>query len=1197
MKRKQFTGKAHKFKAQRRDRALRISVIWSGLALTCSAANAQAVYGSLVGTVTDPSGAAVPNATVQVLDVAKGTSVTAVTNESGQYTVQHLIPDTYNVSVNASGFGASTTNNVQVFADTSPKVDVKLELGTVQNEVTVSSGVPLLQTDRSEISTILNARAVETLPNLNRNFTAFELLTPGTTYIGWNVSTATNPQRSQQIEVNGQLPFATGYELDGTDNQEPVQGVAVINPNLDAVSEMKVTSQNYNAELGKAVAGLVTAQTKSGSNAFHGSAFEFRRTDAQQARDPFAQYNPDTITGRYIPSNTHNQFGGSIGGPIKRDKIFFFGDYQGLREKTGSSVTSTVPTLLAHNTCVNAATDCNLSDYINPAFTGIANNPNQPQQLQLYDPAGNQTGTAGRAPFAGNIIPAARVSPQARALLALIPLPTDNTKFENNYVSSATGAFNTDQADLRVDAGVTQKLHIFGRYTYFSSNIAGPGVFGAAGGNAFGSGLAGTDTARDQSVAAGGDMAVSSKWLTDFRVGWFRVQINEEGLNYNQPLGTQLGIPGINQGDLSLNGGLPQFNIIDPTGSNTLFGTSANQYDQIADQFQVTNNWTRLAGKHTIKFGADLRYALNHLIGLDNNNVRAGNFSFAASRTAGQYIDASSTAHATSGLGYGTFLLGDVTEFRRTETANVTAAERQKRTFFYAQDEWRLTNTLTLNYGLRYEIYFPETVNGPGNGGLLNLNTGNIQVAGHGPYGLNMGEQVNVREFAPRVGLAWQVHPETVFRAGYGRVYGMGWSGNTFGEVTTFSYPVQVSQDLTAPTQYARANASAAGAGGITLATGPTGYTFPALPSSGNYALPDGVSVPTRPINQRLPTLDAWNAAIQQQLTHDSSMEIAYVASHAIHNMFDSSNQMDPNEPTVVGFPTYSPNQRRPYYDGTAQTLGVTYGSPFGWTQSLRYNANLATSSYQALQIKYQKNFSHGFQILTHYTWSHSRAHESDYYLIDPRVGYGNSYYNRRNVYVATGNWDLPFGQGKLVGGGAHGFVNQLISNYSINGTATIQSGLPYTPSYNECSADRDTGPCRPSFSGGALGLGGHALNTSGSSPFVQFFQPVAPLATNGAVSGGYARPAVATFGNIQRDALFGPGYWSSDASFAKAFNLKENVKFQLRAEAFNLLNHANYNNPNSTVDVASGGQITSTVGTQDGTSMRRLQFAARFDF
>ena len=302
---------------------------------------AQAVYGSIFGTVTDTTGAVVPNATVTVTDVSKGTSVTATTSGDGQYRVQHLIPDTYTVSADATGFTKASADNVVVYADTAPKVDLKMPVGATSSTVTVTTGAPLLETDRADVSTVLNSRAVSDLPNLERNFTAFELLTPGTTYIGWSVGQSTNPQQSQQIEVNGQLPFATGYELDGTDNQDPIQGVAVINPNLDAVSEMKVTSQNYDAEFGSAVAGLVTAQTKSGSNAFHGSAFEFRRSDAQQARDPFTQLTPGSI-----PSFVHNQFGGSVGGPIKKDKLFFFGDYQGLREKTGATMLTTVPTAL-----------------------------------------------------------------------------------------------------------------------------------------------------------------------------------------------------------------------------------------------------------------------------------------------------------------------------------------------------------------------------------------------------------------------------------------------------------------------------------------------------------------------------------------------------------------------------------------------------------------------------------------------------------------------------------------------------------------------------------------------------------------------------------------------------------------------------------------------------------------------------------
>src|SRR5580700_6189755 len=371
---------------------LAVLLVWAFAA--APQAGAQAVYGSIYGTVTDKSNAVVPNATITVTDISKSTSQTTTTNESGEYRMQHLIPDAYRVTAEASGFTKETVDNVQVYADTAPEVNLQLAVGTAAETVTVSGGTTLLQTDRADVSTILNERAVENLPNLNRNFTAFELLTPGTTYIGWGPGEGSgNPQRSESIVVDGQLPYATGYELDGTDNQDPLNGVAVINPNLDSVSEMKVTAQNYDAEFGKAVAGLVTAQTRSGSNAFHGTAFEYRRSDAQQARDPFANAPPNDT----LPSTLHNQFGGSVGGPILHDKLFFFGDYQGLREKTGASTLTTVPTQKAETSCTSGST-CDLSDYLSLGLQAY-----QPQSL-------NDATTAGRTPFGGNLIPATDLS-------------------------------------------------------------------------------------------------------------------------------------------------------------------------------------------------------------------------------------------------------------------------------------------------------------------------------------------------------------------------------------------------------------------------------------------------------------------------------------------------------------------------------------------------------------------------------------------------------------------------------------------------------------------------------------------------------------------------------------------------------------------------------------------------------------------
>jgi hypothetical protein len=1147
-------------------------------AMAVDAAHAQAVYGGIVGTVLDPSGSVVPSATVTVTDLGKGTSVTVTSNEAGQYAVAHLISGTYRVEATAPNFGKATTNNVVVYVDTTPKVDLKLPLASDTESVTVTAGAPVLQAERADVSMILNERAVQTTPNLNRNLTAFELLTPGTTYIGWSEGESDNPQRSQQIEVNGQLPFATGYELDGTDNQEPIIGVEVINPNLEAISEMKVTSQNYDAEFGSAVAGLVTAQTKSGSNNLHGSAFGYRRSDAQQARDPFTEYERDSLTGKYIPSNLHSQFGGSLGGAIKKDKLFFFGDYQGLREKTGTATKTTVPTKLAHETCTSDS-GCDLSDYISTGMNGGS-------IYQAYDPTGNETGTSSRTPFDGNVIPAGRLSAPAVNLLKLMPLPTDNTTIVNNYIAFGTGSFNNDQFDVRGDYQANSRMHLFGRYTRFNSDQAGDPYFGEAGGGGFANGAAGNNNAVYHSVAGGGDYALSLKWLTDFRFGWFHEYINVEGPDYDKAKGTELGIPNVNQGDLSLNGGLPQFNINVPNtganGSDTVtYGTTTNQWLQKEYQFQFVNNWTRYIGNHNIKFGGDFRRANNHVVGVNNNQLRSGAFDFSASRTAGDN---------SSGLGYASFLLGDATTFNRTQTRNTNAQGHQYRTFFYAQDQWRIRQNITLNYGLRYELYTPEAVNAKGSGGLLDLNTGNIRIAGYGKYNNAMNVDQSYKLFAPRLGVQWQPHSNMVVRVGYGRTYGMGWSGNTFGLVPTWSFPTQVNQNVNADTSYAVA---------VNLTSGPPSYTFDDIPEDGNYALPDTIEVPTRPTWQRLPTLDAWNVAIEQQLGSSASLQISYVGSKGTHNMFDSSNQADPNTPTITGFTAgASTNDRRPYYNGDAQSLyGVGFGSNYGWTQSLRYNANQANTKYNALQVMLQKRYAHGFQLMSHYTWSRAQANESTYFFIDRHADWGNSYYNRPQVFVATGSWDLPVGKGQVIGGNANRLLDEIIGGFSVNATVTAQKGLPFTPDYSYCSKDEDVGICRPSraYSSVSFGLGAGSLDTVAHN--VKYFDSVDAMTENGQVSGPYKRPEAGTFGDIQRNDLFGPGLFNTDAAVAKKFNITQRVKAQFRAEAFNLFNHPNLGQPGTTVDASSGGYISDIVASQDGTSMRRLQFALRFDF
>lgn len=1191
-----------------------LAILVMGILWGSVPASAQAVYGSIFGTSTDQTGAAIPNATITVTDVSKGTSVTVQSNASGLYRVQHLIPDTYNVQATAKGYGKTVVSNIVVFADTSPEVNVQLSVGGASETVTVTDQTPLLQTDRAEVSTILDARAVENLPNMDRNFTEFELLTPGTTYIGWGPGEGGgNPQRSGSIEVDGQLPFATGYELDGTDNQEPINGVAVINPNLDAVSEMKVNAQDYDAEFGKAVAGLVTAQTKSGSNQFHGSAFEYRRSNAQQARDPFANAPSASDPNPTLPSTLHNQFGGSIGGPIKKDKLFFFVDYQGLREKTGFSGLTTVPTLKAETTCSSGAAFCDLSDYTVAA--GVNQQAYLPKSLQ-------DTTNAGRTAFVNNQIPVADLSPAAVAFFKLLPAPNAGAAgaIFDNYAARGSGIFVTNQPDIRVDYQRSERLHLFGRYTLFQGNISGAPYFGAAGGPGYGpGGFAGTDAFHYSSVASGGDYVVSPKWVTDFRFGYYRIYNNTAGPDPTAPLGNDLGIPNANPAPLSLTGGMPQFNVAiiangTNNGGNVAYGTTAALNLQQTSQYQIVNNWSHTVGNHNYKFGIDFRYGKNNTL----SESGSGNVNFN-----GTYAADQSRTSGPNGLGngYATFLLGDVTNFVRSVSATGGIGNTtQKRLFAYAQDQWHPTPKMSVNYGLRWELYTPEAVTQKGEGGLLNLDTGNIDIAGYGNINNELNVKNNRTEFAPRLGVTYQIFQKTVIRAGYGLVYGQGWAGNTFGQVLTNSYPLQIEENaVPLSTSYGAAFNLTKTENGVPA--GPPSYTFPAIPANGEYPLPNGISQTTRPNQVRLPTVAGWNLTVQHQLSQTFSIQIGYIGSQAYHNMFSSSNQYNANEATAAGFNQINPNtgvlytlcERQPFCGdagGNAQTLFGLPGRPFGWTQGISYNNNQATASYNALQVVVNKTLSHGLSFLSHYTWSHAIDHESYEFLVNPRIGRGNGYYNRRQAFIFAGDYDLPFGKGKQFANKISGWENEIIGGFQLNGTLTWDSGLPFSPCYNEVAQINDVAAndgCGPSWPNKVPGVrpGIHKGSFNATSLSVPYLTTYANLlsASPNQTEGAYALPAVGTFGTWGRDSLWGPGIVDVDTSLAKNFDLYGNVKMQAIVQAYNVFNHVNYGGPSSCIDCgASGaastyGAIQSTLSEQYGTSMRFLQFSVRFTF
>ncbi len=1158
------------FPSRRRGVARAAMLLCSGTALASLAlfvasplGHAQAIYGAINGTITDATGAVVPNATVTVTDTDKGTKIAVTSGGSGEYLVQHLVPDHYVIHVEAPGFTAAETTGVKLEADSSPRFDFSLKTGGSEQIVQVSAEAPQLQTDQAEVSTTLNERSIQDLPNISRNATSFVLLSPGTTQSTFNNSISENPQLSTPVAAAGQSPFSAGFILDGADNKDSFLGVVIVNPPLDSIQELKFITQNYDAEFGAAVAGITVIQTKSGSNTFHGDAFEYRHSDAQQARDPFTQYPGNNPIGPDVPHALYNEFGGSAGGPVLKNKLFFFGDYQGVRQKVGSSFFQTVPTALVRSSCLTTAT-CDLSEYLNGG------------QGQVYDPAtGDPITGAGRTPFAGNIIPTARLSSQGLNILGILPAPTTGGIF-NNYVASGFGLFNTDQFDTRMDTQIG-KTHVFGRYGYFKSTVSSPGGLGAAGGQGFQfSGFAGTSAGLNQDFAVGADLPVTSSLLTDFRFGYLRYTIKEEKYDGDVALATQLGIPGLNTGAAG-SGGAPAFTVdgLSSFGSGNHGVNHCNcPLDQKEQEFEIVNNWTKTLGKHSIKVGGDLRYVMQTRFPSDEN--RSGELGFVASGTA---LGSPAAGTAPGGLGLATLLFANVNNFQRYISSATDASERQKRTFFYAQDSWKPFPNLTVNYGVRWEIFFPETVNGKGKGGFYDLATNQIRVAGYGNIGTNFNVKNNFTYFAPRLSVAYQAAPNTVVRAGYGRSFDPGYFGNIFGQVVTQTYPILISQGAYAQSSYSSA---------FTLAQGPPTFTPAPIPDSGLIPLPDGIYPTTRPNQMRLSYVDGWNLTVQQQFTPTLSFQIGYVGNKGTNQGTGSTySAYNANQSTVKGFAAGETFCARSLFFKQNGYCGPGY---------IGYNGDIGNSHYNSLQTVLDKRFSKGLQVQANFTWSRAMANGNfgDYIVIDPSVEYGRFDYNREKNFTAFGNYELPFGKGRQFFQGAHGLLGNLIGGYAVNMTLNWASGLPYTPYYAECGADRDTGPCRPNQVS-TLTQSVGALNTQNHTR--TFFTPVAPLAANGQVSGAFSRPQVEQFGDVRYNSFFGPTFFASDASVLKNFTLHEKLVLQLQAQAQNVFNHMNPGNPNSCIDctVASGaGTISGLIGTAP---TRQMQFSGRISF
>jgi outer membrane receptor protein involved in Fe transport len=748
------------------------------------------------------------------------------------------------------------------------------------------------------------------------------------------------------------------------------------------------------------------------------------------------------------------------------------------------------------------------------------------------------------------------------------------------------------------------------------------------------------------------DIAISPTLLTDFRLGYYRYNIGDAKFDESTTEMNTLGWGGLNIAGQPITNGLAGFQISMPDGGQTEWGAGLNinrcncPLIEREDQFQIVNNWTKIISNHTVKVGVDLRYARNLRVPSDTD--RTGLFTFNAGATA--------NASSNEGLGLASFVLGDVEQYGRYVSTSTNAKEFQKREFFYAQDTWRVTPKLTLNLGARYELYFPEAVNGPGNGSLMDLKTGYLHVAGIGGVPSDMGWSPGGNAWNPRLGVAYQFNDKTVVRAGYGRSFDLGVFGSIFGHVVTQNLPVLANQEISSTAKNAIAYTQP-----FTLATGPPANVFPTVPSNG--LLPDpgyAVTSKARPNPLRLPTLDAWNFSVQRAVTPTMSVTAAYVGNKGTHTLSDGDgNNTNPNEAAIFLPAQYSvtgnalhydpaggtcwpagPNCTNPipasgavnnpnflyrYYGGSLPACqSAAYSQPTGeglppgacgWTQGISYYGDDQDTHYNALQITVAKQMAHGLSFNSAYSWEHAIDFANGYATWNKAPERGPDSDVRRQEWVTYGIWELPFGRKGKYFSTSPRAVDEVIGGWELSPVINLSSGLPYTLSMQDCgsSVGGSSAPCYPNGKGSDLHthLGpldpvahhrAYFTNIEGNGS-ANTLCPNGTTDLTGTPASGFSCPGLDQIGTVGRNSNFGPGYWNMDTSLLKNIPIWESVSAQFRVDFFNLFNHINPANPNTgNVDATNGGFISNGtnqngVGAFGQASPRQLSFSASIKF
>jgi hypothetical protein len=956
--------------------------LFAAVACVPSGLFAQAVNATLLGTVTDVSGGTVSNATVTALEVNTGIRRSGVTNESGNYTFPDLAPGQYTVTVEAAGFRKEGRRDVSLIVNSSTRIDFQLQPGSVSETIEVSGAPPLLQTDRADTGVKIESVHTESLPlGTQRNFQGLLNLVPGTTRASFQHSQFFNAVSSLQTEVNGQMRMGNSYSIEGIDDNQRTGLLQILIPPIEAIQTVDVSTSNFEAELGRASGANTNVILKSGGNQLHGGAYEFLRNSSLNARNFF-----DASVGHLA----YNYFGGNIGGPIKKNRLFFFGDYLKVKDHQANTNLGTIPSMNYRNGDLSAA------------------------PTAIYDPAtGSQDGSGtGRTPFAGNIVPSSRINAISSKILALLPAP--NQPFSeaapsNNYFALLPYSKDTDSFDVKIDDNISTNNRLSGRFSYSRPVIYQAPIFGNAGGWA-NSGFEGTGTQKTYSAGINYNRIFSPSLIAEFRAGVAHYHNDALQSDYGTKASANLGIPGVNIDDWT--SGTIGINIGNFT--TPMIGYSASvPWHRAEANINMVSTWTKTLGNHTIKWGVDYRRLRDDLLQTQTFSPR-GLVTFAENQT--------SIPGAKVGVGndMASFLLDQPSQVGR-DLSIYYPALRAHQFFAFVQDKWQVTPKLTVDIGLRWEFYPPATPRFAA--GFSNYDPVNdaMVIAGVGGNPLNIGMKTRYSYFAPRLGAAYRLTAKTVFRAGFGVSY-TPFPDNTY----AYNYPVKQNNQFTP---------AGNGYGPAVLASGETasfqaGFPDPTpvvIPTNGIISHPDSNSSYVV-INQDFtnPHVNSWNFSVQQVLPAHFTLDVAYVGNHGV-NTVATYNLNVPT--TVIGGGAKS----RPLYPRTADTTLYFRGY---------------SSMYNGLQVKLNRRLASSLTITTAFTWAKGMGFQTGddggiWQYVNPRRSYARTDFDRAINYTQSYVYDLPFGHGKKW---LHaGPVAQVLGGWQVNGILTLMTGTPMT--------------------------------------------------------------------------------------------------------------------------------------------------------